>query len=106
MAENVRTAEYLGRDTVGGLPCHHLAFTQDEVDWQLWVEVGERLLIRKVVITDKLVESRPQLTARFTRWNLSPRLPDLLFEFDPPEDAEEITFLPESPEETEEAETP
>jgi hypothetical protein len=93
-AKNIRSAAYLGMDSVRQRPCHHLAFRQDSIDWQIWVEVGETLLPRKLLITYKTLEGQPQFTAVFTEWSLPPRLPDLLFEFTPPEGVEKVEFLP------------
>lgn len=60
LIENVLTGRYIGRPMIRGVPTHHLAFTQDNVDWQLWIEDGARPVPRKVVITYKNVTSEPQ----------------------------------------------
>lgn len=94
LMENVSYAEYIGLHKVGGIQCHHLLFSQDEVDWQIWIEDSKTPLPRKIIITEKLVTGGPQFTTIFSNWNLSPQLPDDHFIFLPPEDAEEIEFLP------------
>jgi hypothetical protein len=43
----------IGPVTVMGVPCEHLAFTQDNIDWQIWIEDGVRPVPRKFVITYK-----------------------------------------------------
>lgn len=47
-----------------GIKVHHLAFRQDEVDWQLWVDVATGAP-KKVVITSKMLASAPQHTIVF-----------------------------------------
>ncbi len=94
LMENVTYGEYLGLHTVSGIPCHHLLFSQDEVDWQLWVEDSKTPVPRKMVITERLVAGGPQFTAHFLNWNLSADLPDEYFIFLPPELAEKIEFVP------------
>ncbi len=92
-SQNLESAMYVRLDMVRGQKCHHLAFTQASVDWQLWIEDGEKLVPRKLAITYKEDFGQPQYMAVFTEWNLAPRLPDVLFSFDTPPGSAEIEFL-------------
>lgn len=65
---DVEEAKYIGRGVVGGVECEHLAFRNADVDWQMWVEVGDRPIPRKMVITSKTVSGSPQYTVRITGW--------------------------------------
>lgn len=94
LTENVESAVYVGLGKVRGTPCHHLAFTQASIDWQIWIEDGPLLVPRKLVITYKQVPGQPQYTAVLAEWNLSARFSDLFFRFSPPVGAEAIDFLP------------
>ncbi|MDR4506649.1 MAG: DUF2092 domain-containing protein [Candidatus Brocadiaceae bacterium] len=94
LIQNVTSGTYVGLHTVHGIPCHHLAFTQENLDWQIWIEDGRTQVPRKLVITYKLAEGAPQYTALLSDWNFSPHLPDSVFTFIAPEDAEETEFLP------------
>jgi hypothetical protein len=89
----IKAALYVGVESVRGRPCHHLAVSLEHLDWQLWIEDGEMFVPRKMVLTYTQEPSQPQYTIVFTSWNLSPRLPDVLFRFLPPEGANEIAFL-------------
>jgi hypothetical protein len=80
----VQTGRYFGLSPVLGKACHHLAFTQDDIDWQLWVEDGPQPLIRKLVITHKNEEGSPEFTALLTRWNLTDRIAETDFSYHPP----------------------
>lgn len=91
---NVRTGDCVGVHTAAGLACDHLAFTQKNADWQLWVEKGKSPLPRKVVITDKNGMGWPQYAATFTDWDTAPRLPADLFTFKPGKDLRRIEFTP------------
>jgi hypothetical protein len=71
LTEDVTSGDYIGLHKVHGVECHHLLFTQDEVDWQIWIENSKTPLPR-----------------------LSPKLPDNLFVFVPPDMARKIEFLP------------
>lgn len=94
LTENIRTGTYIGRPTIRGVPTHHLAFTQDNIDWQLWIEDGAQPVPRKAVITYKNVTSSPQFTVWLSDWNFEPRLADSLFEFLPPNGAHQVEIKP------------
>jgi hypothetical protein len=81
----------IGPVTVLGVPCEHLAFSQGMVDWQIWIEAGARPVPRKIVITYKDEEGTPQYTAIFSNWDFETKLPDFLFNFEPPSGAAKIS---------------
>lgn len=84
LTENVQTGVYLGLHTVGEKLCHHLLFTQANVDWQMWIDSGDKPLPVKVVITRKNEPGDPQYTAELRDWNLSPSIPAGAFDFKAP----------------------
>jgi hypothetical protein len=84
---------YSGLHKIQGVPCHHLAFRQQDIDWQVWIEDGPTPLPRKFLITDTKAKGL-QFTALFSKWNTSPQLEDTLFTFVPPEKAEKIELRP------------
>lgn len=90
---NVERGYYAGLHSVNGIPCHHLAFSQDDIDWQIWIEAGETMVPRKLTITYKDLPGSPQYTAVFPAWDFSPSLLDEQFSFRPPAGAEKIDFL-------------
>ena len=91
MTEGILRGAYLGIHQAAGVDCHHVAFEQDTVDWQLWVDAGERPLPRRLVITYKTEHGVPQYAVTFHEWNLEPVLPDELFVLEIPEDAREVS---------------
>jgi hypothetical protein len=93
LIENVESGFYEGLHMVNGIMCHHLAFTQENIDWQVWVEDGPQAVPRKIVITRKDLPGWPQYIAVLSDWDFSVRLPDILFTFEAPADAEQIEFL-------------
>jgi len=94
LTEHVTSSFYVGLHDVDGVKCHHLAFRQDDIDWQVWIEDTKTPLLRKVIITQKRVTGAPQFTALLSDWNVAPKLPDSLFTFLMPENAKKIEFLP------------
>jgi hypothetical protein len=80
----------VGPVSVLGVPCEHLAFTQENIDWQVWIETGARPVPRKFVITYKDEPDSPQYTAIFSNWDFATKLPDFVFKFEPPPGASKI----------------
>jgi hypothetical protein len=91
--KGTKHALYVGEGVVRGVKCHHLAFDRDKIQWQIWIDAGEKPLIRKLLITQKKLPAEPQWTAYFADWNFSPQLTDNLFVFTPPEGAKQIKFM-------------
>jgi len=92
--ENVQSGTYLGLHNVGKLKCHHLAFRQKTLDWQIWIDADkDHPLPRKLVITFKREVDQPQYTALFHKWDVNPKLNDDLFQFQPPDGVRKVDFL-------------
>jgi hypothetical protein len=85
---------YVGLSKVRGVPCNHLAFEKENVDYQLWIATGEQPLLRKVLVAQRNLPAAPQWTAYLSDWNFSPPLTEALFNFTPPAGAQKIKFLP------------
>ena len=87
LVAGVMEAKYIGIGIIDGRECDHLAFRNFDTDWQLWVEVGEHPIPRKMVVTSKTMNSAPQYTVRIKSWEtgIDPSPDD--FTFTPPADA-------------------
>lgn len=83
---------YVGSSMIDGQRCHHLAFVDQHIDWQIWIEDGKQLVPRKILITYKTIPGAPQFTAVLSDWDFTTRLPDPLFAADVPSGAEKIEF--------------
>jgi len=92
LMESVQRGVYLGIHHVGAVPCHHLSFEQETIDWQLWIDAGDVPLPRKLVIAYKTEDEVPQYAVTIGIWNLKADVPEELFRFEPPEGAERIEF--------------
>jgi hypothetical protein len=93
MTKGVKHALYVGQGLVRGVKCHHLAFDKDDIQWQIWIDAGEKPLIRKLLINQKKLPASPQWTAYLTDWNFSPQLADNLFAFTPPQGVTKTKFV-------------
>jgi len=90
---DVRSAFVVGLGDVDGTTCNHLAFSTSALDWQIWIDTGERPVPRKVVITYRKKPSWPQYAALLSQWEFPTSLPDERFATQLPDDAHEIDFV-------------
>lgn len=91
--DNIESALYAGQDIIGGDLCDHYAFRQGQIDWQIWIASGGKPLPRKLVITNRADEARPQSVTHY-KWNLQPKFRDSAFAFSPPAGAKKAEFVP------------
>ena len=93
LMEGVTYGRYLGIHQAAGVACHHLAFSQATIEWQLWIDAGDKPLPRKLVISYVEEPGEPQYSATIRRWNLDSRVPEGLFTFEAPEGAQKIDAM-------------
>jgi hypothetical protein len=87
----ITSAMFIGPSEVGGVTCGHYAFRQDGLDWQVWIQMGDYPLPRKLALTTTTDEARPQYVATFT-WNLAPSFNDAAFTFVAPKGAGRVVL--------------
>ena len=94
LTENVTSGSYFGTSKVFGVRCDHLAFVQQDIDWQIWVESGKRQIPRKLVITYKQLPGQPQFIAILKDWVLDKPITNFAFKADIP-NLNQRTDMPE-----------
>jgi hypothetical protein len=92
LTKDVLDAKHIGRGVIDGVECDHLAFRNNDVDWQIWIEIGSRPIPRKYVITTKAVTGAPQYTLRIKDWKTDVQVPADAFAFKPPADGKKVDF--------------
>ena len=80
---------YVGKSVIDGVECHQLAFRNTEVDWQIWVQTGDKPLPKKYVITSRWTTGSPQYSITMN-WNLRPDFSDNIFNFVAPKGAQKV----------------
>ncbi|MGH8864669.1 MAG: DUF2092 domain-containing protein [Burkholderiales bacterium] len=95
--QHTQTLDYVENTSIFGAPAHHLAGRTESVDYQLWIEDGDRPLPLRLVLTYQKEKGQPQFRAQFSNWNLAPEVPSSLFEFVPPPGVQQIAFLAQLP---------
>jgi hypothetical protein len=92
MMQQAVASRYLGTTAVNGIECHHLAYRGNEVDFQLWVETGDKPRPRRYMIISKLMPSAPRYILTIN--SMEPEVfSDDMFTFTPSPEDKKIRFL-------------
>jgi hypothetical protein len=73
------TGGYAGLESMGGIPCAHLAFKDVGVDWELWLPAQGDPLPKRFKIVQTGRTGQPVIDLTFTGWELSPATDDQTF---------------------------
>lgn len=87
----ITSADDIGPGVVDGTTCEHYIFRQPGLDWQIWIQLGDHPLPRRMVLTTTTDDARPEHTS-VLKWNLAPSYSEDTFVFNPPADAKKIVF--------------
>jgi hypothetical protein len=88
--DRIETGYFVDVEQLDDRWCEHFAYRTPDVDFELWIEEGDRPLPCRVVISYKREPGDPQFIAQFRHWDLSAKTPDSLFVFTPSETAEHL----------------
>jgi hypothetical protein len=90
LTSDVISSAHIGRGVIDGVECEHLAFRGRDTDWQIWIQLGDRPLPLKYVITSKAVAGAPQYTVVIRDWKTDVQLSAEAFVFVPPGGAQKL----------------
>jgi len=92
LSDSEDTILYLAaKSRVGGTDCHHIAIRGPDTDLQLWVQEGDRPVLRKIVITSKWDGGAPRYIGNLS-WDTTPKIDPEIFKFEAPEGSTNIGF--------------
>ena len=87
-------AENRGIRKIGGVDCHWLWFTQNTVDWQLWMPLKGDGKFKQLAIQYKEQPGKPVFAVQIVKWS-DPRTVDAAhYQIRLPEGAKKVTDLP------------
>ena len=92
MMGGVKTAFDAGTALLDGATSRHFAFSEEDADWQLWIEDGPKPLPRRLAVTYKKAAGSPRILVLLSDWNLSPTIPEGEFTFTPPAGATKVEW--------------
>lgn len=90
---NSETLRYLGRSTLNGQECFHILATSKDITLQIWIASDAYNLPVRFAITYKNRPGNPQYEASFSDWQINPRLPDAMFDFEPPPGSTKVRIM-------------
>lgn len=92
VSQGLVSAFTVGTSAVDGVPCEHLAFMGQGINWEVWVETGRNALPRRFAVTYTDARNFPRFMVAVRDWNLKPTLNAARFKIDKPANAAEIGF--------------
>jgi hypothetical protein len=93
LTRGVEMAHYVGVHNVDGVYCHHVVLQRPDLDLQIFVEVGDKPLPRKLVFEYPNRLGAPQYTASITEWSFETPKAEV-FAAKIPKGAAKVEFLP------------
>jgi hypothetical protein len=92
LTTDVISSAHIGRGVIDGVECEHLAFRGTDIDWQLWIELGDKPLPRKYVITSKGVIGAPQYSLTLRNWKTDAPIADNVFAVKEPQGVKKVAL--------------
>jgi hypothetical protein len=93
LEKGLKAAAYLGTTKIADQEVYHLAFSDDEEDWQVWISTDENLPVPVAIIgTEPKKTGWPQYRAYLTDWNFEPDYDVGQFKYVPAEGDVKISF--------------
>jgi len=84
LTDGILYGKYLGVHQAAGVPCHHLTFGQEDLEWQIWIDTGAQPLPRKMSMAYWSQTGVPTYQATLRRWTLEPKIEATRFQFTAP----------------------
>jgi len=94
LTEQVKSGQFIGRETMDGGPVNHIALAGEEVDLQLWIKDGPEPLPVRYSITTKVTKGEPEFSVHLTQWKTKTAIPASTFQFKAPEGATRSQSFP------------
>lgn len=90
--DQITAARFIGPTKLDGVDVDQYAFRQPGLDWQIWIQHGDKPVPRKLVLTTTDDPARPELAIQLS-WDLAARHDeDAEFTFTPPKGASKIAL--------------
>lgn len=98
LLEDAEQSAYLGLTRVNGQAAHHIALSNYDEDWQVWIaDDPERPVPLLIVGTDPYQQGWPQYRAYLANWDFAPEIAEDRFTFFPGTDTERMAWPKSAP---------
>jgi hypothetical protein len=90
LMEGVNSCSYVGMDKVDGTPAHHMKFSQDQFDWEMWVASEGKPFILQMTRKVDGENGKATTTETYKKWTVDAPAAKDSFRFAPPKDAAKV----------------
>ena len=87
---DVTSAKHISSAYVGGVECEYLTFRTPEIDWQIWIQSGDKPIPRRYVITSKHVGQAPQYTLEISDFKTGSEVANASYKIEIPANAKKV----------------
>ncbi len=87
----LKRSKYFGIVDVDGVKCHYVAFKDSDKEVHVWIETGDKPLVKTYTVIDTTLESHPR-TDTTLAWINDPKISDSDFVFKAPKGASKISI--------------
>lgn len=98
LIDTATSAAYVGQTRIAGRDVHHIALSDYDSDWQIWVaadpDAPELVMLAG---TNPYAQGWPQYRVYFTSWDFSPEIAPGSFAFTPDAEAERMSWPKAAP---------
>ncbi|MDL2401850.1 DUF2092 domain-containing protein [Rhizobium mayense] len=90
LMSDVTAAKHVSSAFVDGVECEYLTFRTPEIDWQIWIQAGDKPIPRRYVITSKHVGQAPQYTLEISDFKSGSDVANVSYNIDIPTSAKKV----------------
>ena len=90
LLEGVNSCSYAGIEKVDGTPAHHLKFSQDQFDWEMWVAAEGKPLILRMTRSAEIPGGKLNTSETYKNWTIDAPAGKDAFTFSPPKDTTKV----------------
>ena len=90
--DNYDQLSYFGEEKIDDVECISLEASNENNIVQIWIAKNTHLP-HKMIIESKINENK-YYEAEYSNWRVNPKLPDIMFEFQPPSNSTQVKFQP------------
>jgi hypothetical protein len=90
LMQGVNSCSYVGMDKVDGTPAHHMKFSQDQFDWEMWVASEGKPFILQMTRKIDGENGKATTTETYKKWTVDAPAGKDSFTFAPPKDATKV----------------
>jgi hypothetical protein len=96
LTEQVTGGQLIGHENLDGESVTHLAFTGEQVDFQIWIKDGKEPLPVWFSIITKTMKSQPEFEVHLSHWETKAQISSAIFDFKAPPNGTAVDTFPKT----------